>query len=133
MKNQSCLFFIAIVFAFIAGCDERRSITEYSSEKEATDQVVEFSGRQVYLTYGCAVCHGENADGRGVASARLDPKPIDFRNRKAYRYGSDKERIKMLIKSGSVNGGSPMPAFKHIPDQELDQLADYLLSLQNID
>jgi mono/diheme cytochrome c family protein len=43
----------------------------------AADTDVLAQGRQLYLRY-CSACHGEGANGEGVVSGLMRPKPIDL-------------------------------------------------------
>lgn len=86
-------------------------------------------GRQLYLSHGCAVCHGEKGDGKSIVPRRLDPSAIDFHDAGAYRYGHDKSSIMASIKRGAKQPGSVMPAYDHLSDDELEGIASYLESL----
>ncbi len=87
-------------------------------------------GKEVYLSYGCAVCHGKNGDGKGMSSQKFDPPPTDLRNPKDYRFGSDKGSIRMTIINGIKEENSIMPAFKDMDEKDLKVLVNFLISLQ---
>lgn len=91
----------------------------------------ELAGRELYLSYGCAVCHGKNGEGDGINARLSNPAPTNFHNPAAYRMGSDKESIMSSIKDGIKVENSTMPAFEDIESKDLEKLADYLISLQN--
>lgn len=91
---------------------------------------IEDQGRKVYLTYGCALCHGKNGDGRGINARNFDPEPTDFRDPKYYRHGSNKESIRRSIKYGIQEQASVMPAFEHLTKEELDELTAFIFSMQ---
>jgi mono/diheme cytochrome c family protein len=52
----------------------------------------------------CAVCHGQNGDGRGPASESLSPKPIDFRDRKWQSSVTDAKIAKAIVYGGPAVG-----------------------------
>ena len=58
---------------------------------------------------------GPNGDGKGPGAANLNPKPVDFRNRKWQRSVSDEKIAKAIVYGGpavglsSVDGGEPRP------------------------
>lgn len=64
----------------------------------------------------CAVCHGPNGDGKGPGAANLNPKPVDFRNRKWQRSVSDGKITKAIVYGGPAVGLSAAMAAN--PDLE---------------
>ncbi len=79
----------------------------------------------------CAGCHGVYGDGNGPAAAYLNPKPRDYR-RGIYKftstpYGAKPRRadLKLTIRRGAI--GTSMPAFRWLPEEELERLVDYIL------
>jgi len=86
------------------------------------------SGRELYLAYGCAACHGANADGRGPASGLAHVKPRDLTNLAAYRSGSTVEAIANTIAFGVAEGRTGMPGYPDIPERERRAIAEYLRS-----
>jgi mono/diheme cytochrome c family protein len=48
----------------------------------------------------CAVCHGQNGDGKGPASESLNPRPIDFRDRKWQKSVTDAKIAKAIVYGG---------------------------------
>lgn len=52
----------------------------------------------------CAVCHGPEGDGKGPGSANLNPKPIDFRDRKWQRSITDATIAKAIVYGGPAVG-----------------------------
>lgn len=86
----------------------------------------------------CAACHGDAGNGAGPAAATLLPKPRDYRkgifkfistidldnpsgNRKKKPTRDD---LAAVIRRGAV--GTSMPAFPLLPDQEVQDLIDYV-------
>ncbi|HLX38223.1 MAG TPA: c-type cytochrome [Candidatus Binataceae bacterium] len=52
----------------------------------------------------CAVCHGDKGDGKGPAADSLDPKPINFRDRK-WQSSVTNEKIAQVIVYGGPAAG----------------------------
>ena len=59
------------------------------------------------LSDRCAICHGENGDGHGVASASLVPPPKDFHNREWQKSVTDKTLATAILQGGPAVGLSP--------------------------
>lgn len=87
------------------------------------------SGRELYLAYGCAACHGPNADGRGPAAGLSHTKPRDLTNLAAYRGASTVEGIASIIAFGVDGGRTGMPGYPDIPKHERIAIAEYIHSL----
>jgi hypothetical protein len=64
----------------------------------------------------CAVCHGPNGDGKGPGAANLNPKPVDFRDRKWQRVVSNEKIAKAIVYGGPAVGLSS--AMSANPDLE---------------
>jgi mono/diheme cytochrome c family protein len=64
----------------------------------------------------CAVCHGPNGDGKGPGAANLNPKPVDFRDRKWQRSVTDAKISKAIVYGGPAVGLSS--AMSANPDLE---------------
>ncbi len=87
------------------------------------------AGRDVYLSNGCASCHGRDGHGDGPIASSLTPPPRDFRSNTPYRNGSAVADIAQTLATGIPNGGQ-MPLFAHLTDAERRALALYVLSLR---
>jgi mono/diheme cytochrome c family protein len=59
------------------------------------------------LSDRCAICHGVNGDGHGVASASLVPPPKDFHNREWQKSVTDKTLATAIVQGGPAVGLSP--------------------------
>ena len=90
----------------------------------------EAKGKELYLSYGCALCHGWNGSGDGINAQKFDPPPTNFHEPQAYHHGLNKDSIRRSIQYGIKEDNSIMPAFEDIPPEELDQMVMYLQSLQ---
>lgn len=86
-------------------------------------------GRELYLAYGCAACHGENADGNGPAAGLSTIPPRDLTNLRGYRGANTTEGISSTIAFGIAEGRTGMPAYPDIPRRERIAIAEYLQSL----
>lgn len=91
----------------------------------------ENDGKEPYLFYGCALCHGKEGDGHGINAQKYNPPPTDFRSPKAYLHGADKDSIRRSIQNGIKEDNSIMPAFEDIPSDEMNAIVEYLQSLQD--
>ena len=87
------------------------------------------SGRELYLAYGCAACHGENADGLGPGAGLSHIKPRDLTNLDAYRGAKTVEGIASTIAFGVAEGRTGMPGYPDIPQRERIAIAKYLHEL----
>lgn len=88
-------------------------------------------GRELYLSYGCAVCHGASGNGKGTVARSSNMTPTNFYDPKTYRHGTDRVSIQTIIRNGVKDETSIMPSFGHFNQQELEALSQYLVSLQN--
>jgi copper(I)-binding protein len=86
-------------------------------------------GRDLYLAYGCAACHGENADGNGPAAALSAIPPRDLTNLESYRGSNTVVGIASTIAFGVAEGRTGMPGYPDIPKRERIAIAEYLHSL----
>ena len=87
------------------------------------------SGRELYLAYGCAACHGENADGMGPGAGLSHIKPRDLTNLDGYRGSKTIEGIASTIAFGVAEGRTGMPGYPDIPQRERIAIAEYLHEL----
>ena len=53
-------------------------------------------GKQLYHSYGCALCHGWDGKGDGINAQKFDPPPTDFHDPKAYLHGRDRDSIRKV-------------------------------------
>ena len=88
-------------------------------------------GKKAYLTYSCAVCHGDKGKGDGENAEGFDPFPTNFHDTKGYHRGFKEKDIIHSIKYGiKDNPNSIMPYYDKLKDQELKEISAYLMSLQ---
>jgi copper(I)-binding protein len=86
-------------------------------------------GRELYLAYGCAACHGERGDGRGPGAPLATTKPRDLTNLRSYRGPTSVDGIAATIAAGVAAGRTGMPAYPDIPKRERRAIAEYLRSV----
>jgi mono/diheme cytochrome c family protein len=82
-----------------------------------TDSAMIARGKEIY-TANCAVCHGDEGDGRGPAGLALPLKPSDLRNRAAVDEMRDNFWFWRVSEGGLVEPfkamGSAMPPYKDV-------------------
>lgn len=80
----------------------------------------------------CAICHGKEGRGDGPAAGVLDPRPRNFRLGK-YRLGTaqgpfpSENDILETMRNGIP--GTGMPAWRHIPADDLKLIADFCMEV----
>ena len=82
-------------------------------------QQVEPAGGKLYRDH-CALCHGEQGDGRGIAAPSMGRKLNDFRSTAFWSDRSDKKLIQVILK-----GQGRMPAQSVSPD-EAKAIVEYM-------
>lgn len=86
-------------------------------------------GRELYMAYGCAACHGPAGDGNGPSAGLSHIKPRDLRNVAAFSGAKSEEGIAATIAFGVAGGRTGMPPYPDIPKNERLAMARYILSL----
>jgi mono/diheme cytochrome c family protein len=82
-------------------------------------------GRALYRQH-CVLCHGVDADGRGVRREGLSSKPRDFTD-PAWRRTTSPRRVYFAIREGV--GGTAMPSWKSLDEGETWDLVAFLLGV----
>ncbi|REJ84219.1 MAG: cytochrome c [Acidobacteria bacterium] len=82
-------------------------------------------GRASYLA-NCAPCHGVDADGHGPQGELLDSQPRDYTDPQ-WRSAATRASVRAAIADGV--SGTAMPAWDLLPEQEIDDLTTYVLSV----
>lgn len=116
----------------------------------------ELRGKQIYQREGCWYCHTQQVRrpevGLGTVQVRGDigpeSRPEDFVYDQPVLWGTERQgpdlahvasrpyagrkawHIIHLVGPQALNPGTVMPSFAHLPDDELDALAEYLLTLK---
>ena len=91
---------------------------------ESSDLMIQ-KGAEVY-SINCAVCHGAQGRGDGVAGRGLKPAPRNFYVGD-WKFGGDSISIFKVVTRGSQ--GTSMAAFSHIPKKERWALVHFVRSL----
>lgn len=84
------------------------------------------NGRALFVDK-CALCHGMEADGRGVRRQGLSNKPVNFRSQ-AWRAHATAAHVYRVVREGGEQGSS-MPAWPSLSEQETWDLVAYVLSV----
>jgi len=77
------------------------------------------AGGKLYRDY-CALCHGEQGDGRGIAAPSMGRKLNDFRSTAFWSDRSDKKIIQVILK-----GQGRMPA-QPVSPEEAKAIVEYM-------
>jgi len=83
------------------------------------------NGRRLFLEH-CSLCHGVNADGRGVRREGLAQPPEDFTSA-SWQQSATPRLVYFAIREGVR--GTAMPSWKALGTDESWDLVAYLLSL----
>jgi len=76
------------------------------------------------IAMNCAGCHGASGRGDGVASAAMQPKPMDWSS-PAVQSDTDGELFWKI-----TNGRGAMPAWKQLPEAQRWQIVSYIRTLK---
>jgi cytochrome c len=90
-------------------------------------------GRQLFERHGCTECHGRQGQGDGPIANSLNPRPRDFRDAGAFRYGASIDELASTIAAGiRVDDRRVMPAYGHLSAGDRNSLAAYVRSLADV-
>ena len=83
----------------------------------------------------CVQCHGVNGDGNGPVGKSMYPKPRDYRKGifkfTSTPYGAKPQRDDLVRTVRNGVRGTSMPAFKLLPENEIQAVVEYVLALTN--
>ncbi len=115
LRGTPFLTVVLFIAALLPGaCAER---AEVSAER----------GRELYMAYGCAACHGADADGSGPAARLSKIPPRDLTDLPSYVGGTTIDEIALSIEYGMKATG--MPAYAELPPDERRSIANWILSV----
>lgn len=83
------------------------------------------NGRALFVK-NCALCHGINADGRGVRRQGLSNKPTNFHSQ-TWRARATAPGVYRVLREGVQ--GSSMPGWPSLSDEQTWDLVAYVLSV----
>lgn len=90
------------------------------------------AGQAIYQAQ-CSQCHGTSGDGAGPVGKLLYPRPRDYRKGifkfTSTHYGAKPLRDDLVRTVRRGIAGTAMPAFKLLPDEEIQAVVDYVLVL----
>jgi mono/diheme cytochrome c family protein len=86
-------------------------------------------GRELFLSSGCAACHGRAGDGNGPSSLLAVNKPRDFSDATSFKQGHTIDAISETIEKGVARGATGMPGSPTIPERERRKIAAWVMSL----
>lgn len=155
MVGAATLFSLAVVVTVVLPYVQTNTLPSWEHTYQYNEQALR--GRQIYVREGCWYCHTQQVrpwkiEGGKIIGVVADgdlgrpSDPRDYVNDKPHLLGtertgpdlshvgsqkSEKEwHIKHLKNPRSEIQESIMPAFNYLSDHELEDLAEYLLSLQ---
>jgi cytochrome c553 len=97
-------------------------------------------GKISYTTF-CATCHGESGDGRGPASAALNPPPRDL-SKGEFKFDTDKDGatgtdgdLAAVIKNGAAafGGSLLMTPWVNLTDDDIQNVIAFIRTLKTAD
>lgn len=123
------IFRLLPIWLLCSACNEARLPAPYRDLEVPQDRLASLdsrrNGRRVFIE-NCAICHGVNADGRGVRRHSLSSRPVDF-TRPDWRRRSSPRRVYYVVREGVR--GTPMPAWKALEPEETWDVVAYVLSV----
>ena len=126
--KRSDLFGLVFLLLIVTSCDAGKEQKAMMIAAQSLEH-----GQRLYLGNGCAVCHGKSGKGDGPSSRNSVPSPTNFHDPQHFRIESSANDIELTIKEGTMRQGGAMPAFDHLTEQELHDIAVFLKSLQSTD
>ncbi|MDH5763464.1 MAG: c-type cytochrome [Nitrospinota bacterium] len=129
-----CVQFVNAVWAKECPQDRRtqKAPTSYISKESPLRQEPRHIKKGKVLSHikakpiACKQCHGMQGDGNGAMALNMNPKPRNF-TCKATMGEIPDGQLFWVIKNGSK--GTGMPSYKHLPDEKVWQLIQYIRSL----
>ena len=112
LKLKVVIFFTFVVFVFLA-CSNPKS---YRKEFVIADSK---SYEASLFRQNCAICHGQEANGKELADGKLVP---------SLRYGEAAKKSEAEIYEQIKNGKLPMPSFKNqLSEDEINKMVKFVI------
>lgn len=132
-RYHTLLIFSAVVF--FAACSANPSsvstipgtVDENTKNPLSDLSVAATAGRSLFSIH-CAMCHGDDGKGQGMAGGSLGKTPTDLT---AGNVNSDPDgKLFLAIKNGiKKDGKQTMPPAKEVTDEQIWQIVTYMRSL----
>ncbi|MCU0239839.1 MAG: cytochrome c [Pyrinomonadaceae bacterium] len=107
----TCLFLL--ITCYFVACSENKS---YKREFVIADSK---SYESSLFRQNCAICHGQEANGKELADGRLVP---------SLRYGEAAKKTEAEIYDQIKNGKLPMPSFKNqLTEEEIQKMVKFVI------
>lgn len=130
MKVKCIVKTAAVLFVtlLLSSCTCKTKVV--SEEKSSFWSGFKYDANKAQALYkqNCLMCHGVSGDGKGPAHKAMKPRPRSFVNAD-YIYGGSEQRPDLLLKL-IKEGKAPMPAWGHMPDEDLKQVLSYILKFK---
>jgi mono/diheme cytochrome c family protein len=128
MKRPRKLLLLLVLV--LSGCSRDRDLpAAYRDLRVPTERLASAQarsrGRALYVR-SCALCHGVQADGKGIRREGFSSAPRDFTDPDVRRRSSPR-RMFFEIREGVR--GTAMPSWKSLADEEVWDLVAYLRSV----
>jgi len=111
-------FALVLASVLLAGCGDSRP-----------DPAAVAEGRALYLSFGCAACHGPEGRGDGPAAVSLLTPPRDLHDAASFKNGHTVPAIAGSVMNGVGDGSTGMMAFPHISGKDRLKIAAFVASL----
>jgi mono/diheme cytochrome c family protein len=115
---------LSIITLVISGCERGSLQVPAGLLNSPTAQQ---AGADIFAA-NCAICHGENGDGRGVRKEGLVPPAADLKQ-PPWPEPAHAARTFAAIRDGVR--GTAMPAWPSLSDQQIWNVVAYIISLNN--
>jgi cytochrome c553 len=111
LKLKVVIIFLSVTF-FVFACAEKKYRREFVIADSKSYEASLF--RQ-----NCAICHGQEANGKEMADGKLVP---------SLRYGAAAKKSEAEIYEQIKNGKLPMPAFKNqLTEDEINKMVKFVM------
>ena len=114
-------FYGALLMIAFSACKTRHPV----SDATLRSPEARARGRALFVEH-CALCHGQNADGRGLRREGLTGTPADFTSA-GWRAAATPDEVFDTIREGKP--GTSMPAWRSLDDRDVADLTAYVLSV----